>query len=86
MSDYQAMRNLRKSLAASALLAFCETLAESGYLPGQKEMALRILSAELRIAFGPDVPEREFTAHNVVKLRPMDEYTRALNAVSQEIT
>lgn len=83
MTDHRAMRELRKSLAASALLAFCETLAESGYLPGQKELALRILSAELRTAFGPDVPERPLPA-NVVHLRPLEECVRqALNAASE---
>lgn len=85
MSDYRAMRDLRKSLAASALLAFCETLAESGYLPGQKEMTLRILSAELRVAFGPDVPERELPP-NVVPMRPLEELVRRAMNASSELT
>jgi hypothetical protein len=85
MTDYTAMRDLRKSLAASALLVQCEMLAASGYLPGRHEMELRRLIADVRCAFGPDIPEREIGS-NVVALHPDSEFVRALNAVSQEIS
>lgn len=68
MTDFRAIRDLRKSLSASALLVYCEGLAASGYLPGKQEEQLRRLMAELRIAFGPDVPERELPP-NVTSIR-----------------
>lgn len=85
MTDHRTMRDLRKSLAASALLVQCEYLAASGYLPGRQEEQLRQLIADVRVAFGPDIPERDIPADNVVQLRPDSEFIRALNAVSQEM-
>jgi hypothetical protein len=79
------MRDLRKNLAASALIVQCEYLAASGYLPGRQEEELRRLIADVRVAFGPDVPERELPS-NVIRIGDHDpEYIRALNAVSQEM-
>lgn len=80
-----AMRDLRRRLSVSALLVDCELIAASGYLPGRQEEQLRRLIAEVRIAFGPEIPERELPADNVVQLRPDSEFIRALNAVAQEI-
>lgn len=85
MTDYTAMRDLRKSLAASALLVQCEFIAASGYLPGRQELELRRLIADVRAAFGPDIPEREIGS-NVVPIRPTDEYMQALNVLSQSLT
>jgi hypothetical protein len=87
MSDYRAMRDLRKSLAASALLVQCEYLAASGYLPGRQEEQLRQLIADVRVAFGPDIPERDvLPADNVIPLRKSDrELIQALNVVSLEM-
>ena len=86
MTDYRAMKDLRKSLDASALLVQCEMIAASGYLPGRQEEQLRMLIADVRAAFGPDIPERELPADNVVQLRPESEFIRALNAVAQEMS
>lgn len=88
-SDSRSMRDLRKSLATSALLVQCEMITASGYLPGRQEEQLRVLIADVRAAFGPDVPERELPTSNVVHLRDYDpgfiKLVDALNTVSQEI-
>jgi hypothetical protein len=82
----QSIRTLRQRLAVSAILVDCEAIAASGYLPGRQEMYLRQLIADVRAAFGPDIPERQERGSNVVSLRPDTDFIRALNAVSQEMT
>lgn len=86
MTDFRDMRDLRKSLAASALLVQCEYLAASGYLPGRQEEQLRQLIADVRVAFGPDIPEREMPG-NVVSLSGHAEQSaqRILDAVAAEM-
>lgn len=86
MTDYRAMRDLRKSLAASALLVQCEGIAASGYLPGRQEEQLRRLIADVRAAFGPDIPERELS-ENVVTIvgHAERQARRILDAVAAEM-
>jgi hypothetical protein len=86
MTDYIAMRDARKALAASALLVTCEAIAASGYLPGRQEMELRRLIADVRCAFGPDLPERE-TASNVIPIGAHAERAaqRILDAIAAEM-
>lgn len=83
MTDFRAMRDLRKSLAASALLVNCEGIAASGYLPGRQEEELRRLIADVRVAFGPEIPEREIGS-NVVSIADRTAQ-RLLDAVAAEM-
>lgn len=66
--DHHSMVELRKSLAASALLVHCEAIAASGILPDRQETYLRLLIAGVRSAFGPSIPERELP-ENVTRIR-----------------
>jgi len=61
-------------------------LAASGYLPGRQEEQLRRLIADVRIAFGPDIPEREM-GENVVSISGHAERAaqRILDAVAAEM-
>lgn len=75
--------NLHQRLAVSALLVNCESLVAS--LSSRERAYLNLLMADVRAAFGPDIPERELPS-NVVRIGDHDpEYIRALNAVAQEM-
>ena len=86
MTDFSAMRDLRRRLVVSNLIVTCEMLAASGYLPGRQEEQLRRLIADVRIAFGPDIPEREM-GENVVSISGHAERAaqRILDAVAAEM-
>jgi len=86
MTDFASMRDLRRRLSVSALLVDCEMIAASGYLPGRQEKLLRQLIADVKIAFGPDIPEREM-GDNVVSISGHAERAaqRILDAVAAEM-
>lgn len=86
MTDHHATRDLRQRLAVSALIVDCEAIAASGRLPGREETYLRLLIADVRAAFGPDIPERELP-DNVVSITGHAEQQaqRILDAVAAEM-